>query len=95
MMALAEGMAGEMVAVARAKGISIGDEVVERTLSRLQGMAREMPAFESRPGAARPGEVVPTASVSRLGRELGVATPITDVITAVIGLSQDRLAAEG
>jgi 2-dehydropantoate 2-reductase len=94
MMALAEGMAREMIAVARAKGIRIDDEVVERTLSRLEGMAREMPAFESRPVPPRPGEAVPTASVTRLGKELGVETPITDVITAVVGLSQERLASQ-
>jgi 2-dehydropantoate 2-reductase len=94
MMALAEGMAKEMVSVARAKGIGVGDDVVERTLSRLEGMGREMSGFESRSVAARPGEVVPTASVSRMGRELRIPTPITDVITAVVGLSQDRLPSE-
>jgi 2-dehydropantoate 2-reductase len=91
MMALAEGMATEMVAVARARGINVDDGVVPRTLSRLEAMSREMPGFESRPVAARPGEVVPTASVSRLGKETGVPTPITDVITAVVGLSLERL----
>jgi 2-dehydropantoate 2-reductase len=91
MLALAEGMATEMVAVARAKGISVDEGVVNRTLSRLEGMAREMPGFESRPSPPRPGEVVATASVSRLGKETGVPTPITDVITAVVGLSQERL----
>ena len=92
-MDLAEGMAKEMVTVARAKGINVGDEVVDRTLVRLTGIGREMPGFESRAVAGRPGEIVPTASVSRLGREAGVPTPITDVITAVVGLSQERLAA--
>lgn len=94
MMALAEGMAREMMSVARARGIAAGDDLVERTLSRLEAMGREMPAFESRPAPARPGETVPNATVSRLGKETGIPTPINDVITAVVGLGQERLAME-
>jgi 2-dehydropantoate 2-reductase len=94
MLALAEEMAREMVNVARAHGVGAGDDVVDRTMERLQGMGREMPAFESRAVAGRPGESVSTASTCRLGREAGVPTPICDVITAVVGLEQDVLAAE-
>ena len=91
MMALAEGMAKEMVNVAQAKGIRVGSNLVEETSSRLKEMGQEMPDFESRPGAVHRGEVVPTATISRLGREVGVPTPINDVISAVLGLAQERL----
>ncbi len=93
-MALAEGMATEMVNVAQAKGINVGNEVVGRTLSRLEEMGREMPGFESRPAVVNRDEVVPTAIISSLGREVGVPTPINDVISAVLGLGQERLPSE-
>ena len=92
MMAIAEGMVREAVSVARAKGIAIGDGLVERTLSRLEGMGREMPGFESRAVAGSPSEAVPNATICKLGREVGIPTPISDVITAVVGLAQERLA---
>ncbi len=73
-----EGAMREVAAVARARGIAIAADVVERTLAYLDGMPEGATASMQRDLLeGRPSELESMAgAVLRLGREVGVATPV-------------------
>ncbi len=83
----------EIRAVALASGVDLGDAAMERTLGRYDMLPPESTASMQRDlMAARPSEFeLQTGSVVRLGRTLGVPTPVHDVLYASL-LPSTRLA---
>jgi 2-dehydropantoate 2-reductase len=77
---------GEAVCVARAKGVHIPDDQTARTVATIQGLPPQMrPSFLvdlERGGTTELDALMGT--VSRLGRELGVPTPVHSAATAAL-----------
>lgn len=91
--ALLLGLAREVEAVARAGGTALDSDVVERTLATIDGIAPHIkPSMQRDVEAGRRSELESMIGViGRRGRELGVATPIADMVYA--GLRPTELAA--
>lgn len=76
----------EVVAVARAKGVELGEDTVERTLKGLDGLPADMKAsmlFDLERGNRLEVEWL-SGAVWRLGREAGVDTPVHRVAYAAL-----------
>ncbi len=86
---LARGVLIEAAAVARAKGVGIDVDIVEATMARFQGADRTATSsMFTDLQRGRPLEVaVLNGAVSRIGKELGVATPLNDFITACLSVA--------
>jgi 2-dehydropantoate 2-reductase len=93
--AIATSLLEEIVAVARARGIDLGEEPVEKTWERYDALAAPSTASMQRDiMEGRPSELeAQLGAVVRLGEESGVATPVTRVVYHAL-LPQERLARE-
>jgi 2-dehydropantoate 2-reductase len=84
-----EAAVGEAVAVARAKGIQLPEDQAARTVATIQALPPKMrPSFLvdfERGGATELDALMGT--VSRLGHELGVPTPVHSAATAALAAS--------
>jgi 2-dehydropantoate 2-reductase len=83
---LIAGLVTEGAAVARARGIPLSGDVVERTLAWLDRVGWKATVSMQRDLAAgRPSELLDqTGAVARLGAEAGVPTPLHDVLLAAL-----------
>jgi 2-dehydropantoate 2-reductase len=84
--ALLVGLAGEVEAVARASGVPLEPDVVQQTIAMVDGMAPHIkPSIQRDVEAGRRSELESMIGViGRRGRTLGVATPISDMVYAVV-----------
>lgn len=76
----------EHIAIAGAKGVDLGDDVLERSLEALDAFpadGRTSIAKDLRGGRPIELEALAGAAV-RMGRETGVPTPVTDVLYALL-----------
>ena len=93
-LALTRTVLREVEAVARAKGIGLDGDVVETMMARFQerkaGLTSSMFTDLERGDRLEVG--VLNGAVARYGRELGVATPVNDFITACLTVSHNRAA---
>lgn len=89
--AVIEQLLGEIDAVARARGVALPDDAVDRTMKFIDALPAESTASMQRDiMAARPSELESqNGAVARLGREAGVATPVNTLIHAAL-LPQER-----
>jgi 2-dehydropantoate 2-reductase len=78
----------EAHAVARAKGIGLSDDFVERTLARCDGLPHEMKSsmLQDLERGRRLELHWLSGTIARLGQELGVPTPIHALITTALKL---------
>lgn len=89
---LAERVMREAEAVARARGVKLDADIVERNMAYFQENKKDLVSsmyldFQ----AGNPLELsVINGAVSRLGKEAGVATPINDFITACLSVADQR-----
>lgn len=76
--AMAEQAVNEVIAVARAKGVAIEDDVLSRTMARYDGLPPTATASLQRDVMdGKPSELdAQLGAVVRLGREAGVPTPL-------------------
>jgi 2-dehydropantoate 2-reductase len=83
----------EIIAVAKARGIDLGDDAVERTLARYDGMAPDSTSSLQRDIIeGKPSELEAQAgAIVRMAREAKVATPICETLYALL-LPQERRA---
>lgn len=74
----------EILAVARARGVALSDEVIPQTMAFIDAIPAEGTASMQRDIiAGRPSELdYQNGTVARLGRELGVPTPVNAFIYA-------------
>jgi 2-dehydropantoate 2-reductase len=79
----------EVVAVARAHGVVLPDGEVARVAGLVEGLPAELkPSFLVDLEAGRPTELdILSGAVSRFGEQAGIATPVHDVATLVLGRS--------
>jgi len=84
--ALLEGAMREVAAVARARGVALASDVVERSLAFVDGMPEGATASMQRDLLeGRPSELESMAgAVVRLGREAGVAVPVHEQLYAAL-----------
>jgi 2-dehydropantoate 2-reductase len=78
----------EVVAVARARGVALPEDVEAKILGFINSMPDPMkPSFLLDVEAGGPTELEDlSGTVSRLGREAGVETPVHDTVTAALGV---------
>ena len=83
----------EMIAVANARGIDLGDDAIERTLERFDRMAPDSTSSLQRDiMEGKPSELEAQAgAIVRMARESNVATPICETLYALL-LGQERRA---
>jgi 2-dehydropantoate 2-reductase len=83
----------EVLAVAAARGIDLGDDAVERTLQRYDAMTPESTSSLQRDVMdARPSEIeAQLGAVVRMATEQNIATPVFDTIYRAL-LPQERRA---
>lgn len=79
----------EVVAVGRARGISLAESEVDRILKFCDSLpATNKPSLLYDLEAGRPTEIEDlSGAVARIGREVGVQTPIHDTAAAAIGIA--------
>lgn len=80
----------EVVAVARARGVDLPEDVETRILGFIDTLPDPMkPSFLIDVESGGPTEIDDlSGTVSRLGREAGVETPVHDTATAALGVSR-------
>jgi 2-dehydropantoate 2-reductase len=90
---LVERAMGEIVAVARARGIVMPEDAIARTLAFIDALPEQATSSMQRDVmAGRPSELeAQNGAVVRLGREAGVETPVNDFIYSAL-LPQELLA---
>ena len=83
----------EVVAVAAARGISLGDDAVEKTWQRYDAMAPDATASLQRDMMeGKPSELdAQLGAIVRLARESGVSVPVTSIVYHAL-LPQERAA---
>jgi 2-dehydropantoate 2-reductase len=83
----------EMVAVATARGVSLGDDAVQRTLERYDALAAESTSSLQRDIVkGKPSELdAQVGAVVRMGRHGDVPTPVCDALYSLL-LPQERRA---
>lgn len=76
----------EVAAVARARGVQLGDDAVDVTLGRFDGLAPEATSSLQRDiMQGKPSELdAQLGAVVRMGKESGVATPVFDFLYAAL-----------
>ena len=86
----------EAEAVARAKGVNVDGDLVERTMERFR--ATDGPSissmYEDLKGNGRLEVEVLNGAVARLGRELGVETPVNGFVAACLMVAHNRAVAQ-
>ena len=87
---LIERAAREVIAVARALGVDLGEDDVSRILAFVDSLAPPIkPSFLLDLESGGPTELDDLCgAVSRIGREVGVETPVHDVATAALGVKR-------
>ena len=82
----------EAADVGRAQGVNLDDDIVESSMAHLQeGKQDAISSMYLDLEAGNPLEVsVLNGAVSEAGREVGVATPINDFITACLSLADNK-----
>ena len=80
----------------KASGVNLTDDAVETTMARLMADKDSLvSSMHADLEAGRPLELANlNGKVSELGRELGVATPINDMITAFLTPAHNRATGE-
>jgi 2-dehydropantoate 2-reductase len=80
----------EVIAVARARGVALGNEVEPGILGFIAGLPDPIkPSFLLDLEAGGPTEIEDlNGAVSRLGRLAGVETPVHDVATAALSVER-------
>ena len=76
----------EVIAVGKAKGIALPDDLMERQLHFFNGLPDEMKAsmlVDLEAGKALEAPWL-SGAVTRMGREVGVATPVNDTLYAIL-----------
>ncbi len=83
----------EMIAIAKARGIDLGDDAIERTLARYDGMAPDSTSSLQRDIIeGKPSELEAQAgAIVRMAHEAKVATPVCETLYALL-LPQERRA---
>lgn len=83
---LLERLVGEVGAVGRARGVALPADEEARTLERIRGLPDEMrPSYLLDLEAGGPTELdVLSGAISRIGREVGVPTPVHDTAAAAL-----------
>lgn len=83
----------EMVQVAKARGISLDEDAVERTMARYDGMAPDSTSSLQRDVMdGKPSELdAQLGAVVRMGRDVSVPTPLCETMYALL-LPQERRA---
>jgi 2-dehydropantoate 2-reductase len=83
----------EVLAVAAARGISLDDDAVQRTLQRYDGLPPESTSSLQRDVMeGKPSELdAQLGAVVRMGREIGVVTPVCEMLYHLL-LPQERRA---
>jgi 2-dehydropantoate 2-reductase len=83
----------EMIAIASARGIDLGDDAIERTLERYERMSPDSTSSLQRDIIeGKPSELEAQAgAIVRMAREARVATPICETLYALL-LPQERVA---
>ena len=86
----------EVAAVARARGVRVGSDVVHKTMAAIDRLAPETTASMQRDiQAGRPSELLDLAgAVVRTGREAGVPVPVNTFLFAAL-LPQEEAARRG
>lgn len=94
--ALLQAAIAETAALARARGVHVGDQIEVQTLAFIDSMAPGVTASMQRDIMdGRPSELeAQNGAVARLGRQAGVPTPVHDFIYASL-LPQERAARGG
>jgi 2-dehydropantoate 2-reductase len=84
-------MLREMVAVATARGVILGDDAVNRTLERYDGLAPDSTSSLQRDiMEGKPSELdAQGGAIVRMGREAGVPTPVSETLYSLL-LPQER-----
>jgi len=87
---LIERAAREVIAVARALSVDLGEDDVSRILAFVDSLAPPIkPSFLLDLESGGPTELDDLCgAVSRIGREVGVETPVHDVATAALGVER-------
>ena len=87
---LIERAAREVIAVGQALGVDLGEDDVSRILAFVDSMAPGLkPSFLLDLESGGPTELDDLCgAVSRIGREVGVDTPVHDVATAALGVKR-------
>ena len=90
---LAEQSLRETIALANAHGVDLGDDAVERTMERFDGLAPSSTSSLQRDVMeGKPSELdAQIGTVVRIAREAGVATPICEILYYCL-LPQERKA---
>ncbi|HEX7049853.1 MAG TPA: 2-dehydropantoate 2-reductase [Longimicrobiales bacterium] len=89
--ALLERAVREVVAVARARGVPLDPDEAEQTLRRIEGLPPGMkPSFlvDLEAGARTELDIL-SGAVARIGREVGVETPVHDTAAAALDLAPE------
>jgi len=91
--AIAEESVREVIALARARGIDLGDEAFQRTMDRYDGLAPESTSSLQRDVMeGKPSELdAQIGAVVRLARESGIAAPVSELLYHCL-LPQERRA---
>jgi 2-dehydropantoate 2-reductase len=86
---LIERAVSEVVAVARARKVTLADDEAERTMKTMNGVPEAMkPSLLMDLEAGRPTEIDDlSGAVSRLGKAAGVETPVHDTAAAAISVA--------
>src|SRR5262249_10268898 len=76
----------EIIAVAAARGVVLGDEAIDRTLARYDGLPADATSSLQRDVMeGKPSELdAQLGAVSRMARAAGVATPVCDCMLAML-----------
>jgi 2-dehydropantoate 2-reductase len=83
----------EIIAVAAARGVTLGDEAVDRTLARYDGMPAEATSSLQRDVMeGKPSELdAQLGAVARMARAAGIDTPVCDFLLAMLLPQEHRL----
>ena len=82
----------EAAAVGKAKDVNLDDNVVESTMAHFEKVKHELiSSMYADLEAGNPLELdALNGAIARLGKEVGVATPVNDFITACLALADNR-----
>jgi 2-dehydropantoate 2-reductase len=83
----------EMIAIAAARGVSLGDDAIARTLERFDGLAPESTSSLQRDiMEGKPSELdAQVGAILRMGRDAGISTPVCELFYRLL-LPQERRA---
>lgn len=93
---LVEGLVREILALARARNISLADDAFERTMQRYDGLAPDAtPSLQRDVVDGRPSELdAQLGAVVRMAREVNVPAPLFETLYAAL-LPQEQIARSG